>query len=59
LSHILAKLEYHPTWLCITGDTFAFNATYDAENNKIIIIIIKTSNKKEKRKKREVEVFFY
>jgi hypothetical protein len=58
LSHILAKLEYHPTWLCITGDTFAFNATYDAENNKIIIII-KTSNKKEKRKKREVEVFFY
>jgi hypothetical protein len=58
LSHILAKLEYHPTWLCITGDTFAFNATYDAENNKIIIII-KTSNKKEKRKKKEVEVFFY
>jgi hypothetical protein len=44
--------------LCITGDTFAFNATYDAENNKIIIII-KTSNKKEKRKKKEVEVFFY
>jgi hypothetical protein len=58
--NILPKSKYPPTWSYIIGDTYAFNATWDAKNNNNklpnISFFLKKKNTKKKFRNKELGV---